>query len=189
MVRSFDGRPVDGAWLTESCAEALRAPTAGNTAGVEMTVATGKLVEAFFTVATDATWRESAPRAEGLMRAGAIVVVSSLPGLYAARYSESDKRDSGLDDVAAWPVPYWHTDAAMATMALLLLVEEAGLDACLWGAFRHEREILDFAECASDARLFASILIGYGDGHDRPSRSLSRDVPSRLDRVRRLGVE
>jgi len=30
----------------------------------------------------------------------------------------------------------------MATMALLLLIEESGWQAALWGNFRHEEEIL-----------------------------------------------
>ena len=49
------------------------------------------------------------------------------PQDYLARYGETDKTGSGLDRADGWPVPYWHTDAAMATMALLLLVEESGL--------------------------------------------------------------
>jgi hypothetical protein len=65
--------------------------------------------------------------------------VTSRRGEYVARYAEADKRSSGLDDESNWPIPYWHTDAAMATMALLLLlIEESGWQAALWGNFRHE---------------------------------------------------
>ena len=36
MTRSFDGTPVDAVWLDDLCAQALWAPTAGNSAGVRL---------------------------------------------------------------------------------------------------------------------------------------------------------
>jgi hypothetical protein len=188
MVRSFDGSRIDVEWLVGACEEALRAPTAGNCAGVSMTVIDDGLVRAYLDTATDEAWRARSPRAAGLMRAGAVVVVTSLPEAYARRYRESDKSPSELADIANWPVPYWHTDAAMATMSLLLLIEEAGCQAAMWGAFRSEREILTFARTEAGSRLFCSVLVGRGDGQDRRSRSLDRPVAPRRDRVRRLVV-
>jgi hypothetical protein len=99
-----------------------------------------------------------------------------------ARYAETDKRNSGLDDESNWPIPYWHTDAAMATMALLLLLEESDWQAALWGNFRHEEAILRWAHI-DDEELFATVLIGRADGNDVASSSLARDVPSRESRV------
>lgn len=183
MVRSFDGTPVDSTWLRELCATALWAPTAGNSAGVRFHIVGADLIDQYFQVATDETWREHARRAQGLQRAGAIVLVTSRRSEYVARYGEADKRNSGLDDESNWPVPYWHTDAAMATMALLLLIEEGGWHAALWGNFRREDDILHWARI-DDEELFATILIGRGDGNDVPSSSLARDVPSRELRVR-----
>jgi nitroreductase len=183
MVRSFDGTPVERAWLAERCAEALWAPTAGNSAGVRFHIVGPELVGEYFDVATDEEWRASARRADGLQRAGAIVLVTSRRGEYVARYAEADKRHSGLDDESNWPVPYWHTDAAMATMALLLLIEESGWQAALWGNFRHEQEILRWAH-VDDEDLFATVLIGRADGNDVASSSLAREVPSRQSRVR-----
>jgi hypothetical protein len=188
MVRSFDGSAIDPDSLEGLCVEALRAPTAGNCAAVSMTVVDHDLVPAFFRAAADEEWRRTAPRASGLARAGAVVVVTSQPEEYARRYRETDKSATGLGELASWPVPYWHTDAAMATMALLLLIEEAGWQATIWGAFRREDEILEFVDAPAGSRLFASALIGHGDGKDRRSSSLDRAVPARADRVRRLGV-
>jgi nitroreductase len=182
MVRSFDGTPVDATWLAELCAQALWAPTAGNSAGVRLHTIAPELTAQYFAVATDEEWRANARRAEGLQRAGAVVLVTSRPGEYVARYAESDKRSAGLDDESKWLVPYWHTDAAMATMALLLLIEESGWQAALWGNFRHESEILHWANI-DDEDLFATVLIGKGDGNDVTSSSLARDVPSRSSRV------
>jgi nitroreductase len=184
MVRSFDATPVDVAWLDELCAEALRAPTAGNSAGVRMHPIGPEHVVDYFRVASDERWRQSSRRAPGLMRAGAVVLVTSRPQDYFERYGEPDKAASGLSDPSAWPVPYWHTDAAMATMALLLLLEESGWQAALWGSFRHAAEVLAWAR-VPDESLFASVLIGRSDGRDAPSASLGRDVPERRARVRR----
>ncbi len=185
MTRSFDATPVDQDWLDDCCAEALRAPTAGHSAGVRLYSVGATHVSEFLHVATDETWRATSPRAPGLARAGAVVLVTSRPQDYLARYREPDKVDSGLGERDNWPVPYWHTDAAMATMALLLLVEDAGWQSTIWGSFRHAAEILRWAG-VDDEELFASVLIGRADGRDAPSRSLGRPVPSRRARVRRV---
>ena len=185
MVRSFDGTPVDQEWLDELCAQALWAPTAGNSAGVRMHTIGPELVGAYFDVATDAAWRASARRAPGLARAGGAVLVTCRVRDYLERYAEPDKASSGLAERDAWPVPYWHTDAAMATMALLLLLEESGWRATLWGNFRHDAAVLAWAN-ASDEDLFATVLIGRDDGADVASTSLERGVMSRTDRVRRV---
>jgi nitroreductase len=186
MTRSFRGDPVDQDLLDDLCAQSLRAPTAGNSAGVRMTTLTQRQAPGYFAVATDEWWRTTSSRYAGLARAGGLVVVTSRPQDYLARYAEHDKAASGLEEPDAWRVPYWHTDAAMATMALLLLVEEHGLGAALWGNFRHEDAVLAFIG-APDETLFATVLIGPADGDDHPSASLSRAVPARRDRVRRVG--
>jgi hypothetical protein len=185
MTRSFDGTPADVSWLEELCASALWAPTAGNSAGVRLNIIASEDVGAFFEVATDASWRERSRRFEGLRRAGAVVLVTTRPQDYTERYGEPDKVTSGLSEFDAWPLPYWHADAAMATMALLLLLEESDWHATLWGSFRHDEEVLAWAKLA-DEELFASVLIGRADGNDVASRSLERSVPTRRARVRRV---
>ncbi len=185
MSRSFDGTAVDVEWLEGLCAEALWSPTAGNAAGVRLHIIDAPHVGEFLEVATDAEWRETSRRYEGLARAGAAVLVTSRPEDYLTRYAESDKSSSGLWERDAWPVPYWHTDAAMATMTLLLLLEESGWQATIWGNFRHDAAVRDWAGLG-DEELFASVLMGRADGNDSRSVSLERDVPSRRDRVRRI---
>ncbi len=187
MVRSFDGTLVDPDWLDGLCATALWAPTAGNCAGVRMHTLYGDARPAFFALATDASWRERSSRYEGLSRAGAIVVVTSRPQDYATRYGEDDKRASGLGALDAWPVPYWHGDAAMATMALLLLLEESGWSAALWGDFGRASGLLTWLG-ADDESLFASVLVGRDDHHDRRSASLDRAVAPRRSRVSRVAT-
>jgi nitroreductase len=185
MTRSFRGDPVDQDLLNQLCEEALRAPTAGHSAAVRMTTVAQSAVHGYFEVATDESWRRSSGRFEGLSRAGGVVIVTSRPQDYLARYGEPDKVDSGLADPAQWTVPYWHTDAAMATMVLLLLLEERGLGHALWGNFRHEADVLAWAG-APDEALFATVLVGIGDDNDRASASLARPVAPRRERVRRI---
>ena len=130
MTRSFDGTEIAEHMLVELCAESLRAPTAGNVRGVRAVVLAGRSgAREYLQAATDAQWRAASTRAPGLALAGGAVVIVSSPLAYAARYAEPDKSASGLGDPAAWPIPYWHADAAFATMALLLLAEDAGLSA------------------------------------------------------------
>jgi hypothetical protein len=70
-------------------------------------------------------------------------------------------------------------------MALLLLLEDRGLAATLWGNFRREQEILEWANIDGE-NLFASVLLGHPDGNDVASASLEREVPSRSSRVTRV---
>ncbi|NNN03183.1 MAG: nitroreductase family protein [Acidimicrobiaceae bacterium] len=185
MYRSFTGDPLDLTRVSELVAESLRAPTAGNCAGVRATVVGPERLGEFLLAATDEEWRMHSRRLEGLSRAGAVVIFSSLPEVYAARYRESDKADSGLGDVAAWPVPYWHTDAAMATLGCALLCENEGWGVALWGAFRHAEALHRFAHLENE-EIFATLFVGIPDHRDPPSSSLARTVPTRAQRVRRL---
>lgn len=185
MVRSFDATPVDLDWLDDLCSEALRAPTAGNSAGVRMYTLGAARVASYLEVATDPSWRSRSARFAGLARGGGVVLVTSRPQDYLERYGESDKAPSGLEDESAWPIPYWHTDAAMATMALLLLIEEDGWQATLWGNFRHDSAVLAWAG-VEEEQLFGTVIVGRADGADRPSASLARAVLSRESRVRRI---
>lgn len=185
MCRSFTGTPVALSVLRPLAETALRSPTAGNSAGVRITLLGQQRLEEYFAVATDASWRATSRRWPQLSRAGAVALVTSRPDDYAERYAAPDKARSGLDVLENWPVPYWHTDAAMATMSFLLLLEEHGLGATMWGNFRHEADVAAMAGLNNES-LFAAVLIGEKEGNDLRSASLDRSVPSRAERVRCL---
>jgi nitroreductase len=184
MVRSFTGAEVDGSVLAMICDDALRAPTAGNAQGTALVVLTDPDDrDRYFEAATDETWRTSARRAPGLMRAGAIVLVLCSPARYVARYAEDDKAQSGLGaGHDAWPVPYWFGDAGMVAMSLLLGVADAGLGAAFHGAFRNVGAIRSAFNVPDADELFATILIGHPDGLDHRSPSLNRST-TRSDRL------
>ncbi|HUD69217.1 MAG TPA: nitroreductase family protein [Acidimicrobiales bacterium] len=184
MTRAFDGSELDESQLIELCTEALRAPTAGHARGVWTVVLPGRAgVHDYLAAATDAGWRASSSRAPSLAMAGGAVVVVCDPGTYATRYADDDKTASGLGDLDAWPLPYWYTDAAFATMSLLLLAEDAGLSACFLGAFRHHREVLALVNAPSGTELFGTVLVGRAAATQAPSASLQRPGPTRAERV------
>lgn len=185
MRRSFTGEPVDAVELSSLAAEALRSPTAGNSRGIELGILDGaEAVAAYLDASTDAEWRARSARLEGLRRAGAAVLVLADPSAYVERYAEADKARSGLGaGTGQWPVPYWVGDAGSATMALLLLLEEAGLAACFLGAFRQADEVMEACGCPEGRLLYGCVLVGRADGGDHRSASLDRPGPSRAARV------
>jgi nitroreductase len=68
----------------------------------------------------------------GMARAPVVIVACSNKSAYLARYAE---RDKGWTDRAEsrWPVPYWHLDAAMASLLILQTAVDEGLGACFFG--------------------------------------------------------
>jgi nitroreductase len=184
MVRSFDGSDVMAHVLGALCEDAMRAPTAGHARGVEAVVLAGAAgVHRYLHAATDEAWRATSSRADGLTRAGGVVVVLCDPSAYAARYAEQDKAASGLGDPDAWPVPYWFGDAGAFTMSLLLLAEEAGLAACFLGAFRNASSVLDEVRAPSGRLLYGAVLCGGASVDQVGSSSTRRPGPTRADRV------
>jgi len=73
----------------------------------------------------------------------------------------------------------------MATMALLLLIEESGWQAALGQLSSRGGD--SSLGSHDDEDLFATVLIGRADGNDVPSASLAREIPSRESRVRAVG--
>lgn len=160
---------------------AVRAPSAGNTAGREFLVLEGLDTRCYWDATTTAGWRSSSRRWEGLSRAPVVVVVVVNPGKYLERYAMPDKASSDLGPEAgeaAWPVPYWYVDAGAAVMALLLAAIDAGLGACFLGNFRGEAELLDALGVEGEWRFAGAVLIGEPGGDDPPSESLSLGRPT-----------
>jgi nitroreductase len=68
----------------------------------------------------------------GMRRAPLIVTALSNKETYLDRYAEPDKGWTDRDE-SRWPVPYWHIDAGMAALLMLLTAVDAGLGACFFG--------------------------------------------------------
>ena len=119
MVRSFDQRPVSRESLDRVLSSVLHAPSAGFTQGNEYLVLDDP---------ADPFGEE-----ERALLAPVIVLPLSNREAYTSRYSEGDKAQHGLQEAEAWPVPFWDTDAAMASMCMLLAAVDEGLGAFFFG--------------------------------------------------------
>lgn len=186
MVRAFRPDSVAPALLERLLDDALRAPTAGNTAGLSWLVLEGEGKATYWTHTTTEDWRSSSRRWPGFEPAPVVALSLFDPGAYERRYAEADKQRWG-GDTTAWPVPYWVGDAAFAVMALLLGAVDAGLGACFLGNFRGEEPLLAALGVPDGWRLFGTVLVGHPADDDPPSPSLARPAASRAARIHRGG--
>ena len=188
MCRSFASDPIDRALVDQILSGALSSPTAGNTKGTAWVVLEGAMqTAAYWEATTDEGWRTRNPGwSDGLARAPVVLLAYTSPEAYVARYAEADKADPLLGaDADDWPVPYWYGDAAFGVMTVLLGAVDAGLGACVVGAFRGEVALAHRLGVPDEWKLFGAVLLGKPDGRDHTSRSLNQRRPSKTDRIRR----
>jgi nitroreductase len=189
MVRNYDGSPVADADLDRVLAAGRRAPSAGNTQGTEFLVLRGPAETECYWSVTLPEPRRSSFAWPGLLRAPVLIIPCAHPDAYVTRYGEADKAATGLGtDREAWPVPYWHIDAGMAAMAMLLAAVDAGLGALFFGIFTAEDALRSTLAIPDGFAPIGTIAVGYpAVGYpaldrpavdrpavDRPGRSVSR---------------
>ena len=134
MIRNYAERPVDRAVVDRALRNATHAPSAGFSQGWGFLVLdTPEDVRRWWTVTTDP---ESLATPDdwltGMMRAPVVIVPCSSKAAYLARYAQPDKGWTDRDE-KRWPVPFWHLDAAMASLLILQTAVDAGLGACFFG--------------------------------------------------------
>ncbi len=172
MARNFDDRQVPAEVLERLLASALRAPSAGFTQGWDLLVLEGPAQTGRFWASTSAPDGGRARAGwPGVARAPLVIVVLSSEAAYRARYAEADKADAGPGD-GPWPVPWWHVDAAFASLLVLLTAIDEGLGALFFGVSDPAGLRAEFAIPPTLAPLGA-IAVGY-TGADRPSSSVAR---------------
>ena len=134
MVRNYTGAPVDRSVVDRALRNATRAPSAGFSQGWAFLVLdTPEDVRRWWQVTTDPDELASPDRwLAGMMRAPVVIVPCSSKAAYLRRYAEDDKGWTDQDE-ARWPVPFWHMDAAMASLLVLLTAVDAGLGGCFFG--------------------------------------------------------
>ena len=178
MCRDFEPAPVapdTAAILVEA---ATRAPSAGNTHGLDFVVLEGDRVARYWEV-TLAPGRRPGFAWPGLLQAPMLLLAYVDPQAYVSRYAEPDKAASGLGgNQEQWPVPYWFVDGGAAVMAVLLQAEALGLGALLFGQFGHEGDVADAFGVPAPRRSLGTIAIGRprAGGNSR-SRSARRGRP------------
>jgi nitroreductase len=169
MTRRFDARPLPDGLLDDLLDLARRAPTAGYSQGVHFLVISGVHLDALWTRTVEDRWEQRI--AEGIGRCAAVVVPLADAEAYTARYAEPDKVAHGLADAAAWPVPFWLTDAAMATQNLLLLLEERHIGALLFGLHGDAGAFLHELGVPPRMQPVGAVAVGYRAADDVPSGS------------------
>lgn len=173
MTRRFDSSPIDLAQVDELVDLARRAPSAGYSQGVHFLVLSGAAAASFWTITGSDDWFDDDTRA-----APVLVLPLADPVAYTSRYSEGDKAGHGLEDAANWEVPFWLTDAAMATQNLLLLAEDRGLGALYFGIFRNARVLLDELGVPAHVLQVGAVALGHRAVDDQQSGS-ARTRPRR----------
>lgn len=68
-----------------------------------------------------------------MQKALAWIVPLSCKAAYLNRYAEPDKGWTDRARKARWPMPFWHMDAAMASLLILHTATDEGLGACFFG--------------------------------------------------------
>ncbi len=162
MSRSFESCPVDSEVLDGLLRQALRAPSAGNTASLRFLVLEGAEQTGSYWDVTlppvrrvDFAW----PR---LLDAPVLVVPWVDPDAYVSRYAEPDKVCTGLGRTPAdWPVPYWFVDGGAAVMSLLYGAVDAGLGALFFGLFGHEDAVRSRFGVPPGQRAVGTIALGH----------------------------
>ena len=134
MVRSYTEEPVDAAVVERALHNATRAPSAGFSQGWGfLLLDTREDVRRFWTATSDEDdLTDPDDWLTGMVRAPVVVVPCSSKAAYLKRYAEQDKGWTDEDE-ARWPVPFWHMDAAMASLLILQTAVDEGLGACFFG--------------------------------------------------------
>ncbi|MEQ4524104.1 nitroreductase family protein [Nocardioides kribbensis] len=132
MVRRYSDRPVDPALVTRAIEHATRAPSAGFSQGWGFLVLEDPADVRRFWEATSDDVDDPGPWLAGMMTAPVVIVPCSSKAAYLARYAEPDKGWEYRAE-ARWAKPYWHMDAAMASLLILQTAVDEGLGACFFG--------------------------------------------------------
>ena len=159
MVRAYSTRPVAESALRRVLHAASLAPSAGLSQPIDLIV---------LTEADDRTtfWDLAFPVRDGyrwphLFAAPVVVIPLIEPEAYARRYALPDKAGVGLDDLNAWPVPYWWIDGGAAVQNMLLAAVGEELGASLFGLFVNEAEILQAFGVPEGHRALGGLTIGH----------------------------
>ena len=180
MVRNYTDEPVDPAVVDRALANATKAPSAGFSQGWAFLVLdTPEDVRRFWAATADDE-AEVDGWLTGMSRAPVLVLPCSNKQAYLDRYTEPDKGSTPAED-QQWPVPFWHMDAAMASLLILQTAVDAGLGACFFGVPNEHLDALREAfSIPRDFKPVGAITIGHpapggaaGSPTRRPRKSMT----------------
>ena len=187
MVRNYTEEPVDPAVVERALQHATRAPSAGFSQGWGFLVLDTRADVRRYWEVTAESFESPDAWLTGMMRAPVVIVPCSNKSTYLERYAERDKGWADRDE-QRWPVPFWHMDAAMASLLILQTAVDEGLGACFFGV--PDREVDALREAFGVPEEFTpvgAITLGHpapggpkGSPATRPRRALE-DVVHRGD--------
>ncbi len=172
MVRHFTDEDVSREAVARLIEAAQHAPSAGFSQGVS------------FVVVTDAEKRRKIADLAGeehytsmglhpfVSEAPVQIVVCTSEKVYKDRYREPDKKPDPEAEEQEWPVPYWHTDAGMALVLILLAAVNEGLAGAFVGVWQ-QPELQQLLGIPEDFLPIGVAMIGHGSA-DKKSPSLKR---------------
>src|SRR4051812_25833273 len=137
MVRHFTDAPVADDARDRILASAVRGPSAGFSQGWAFLVLEGPSQTGRYWTAAGADLDHPTDWLAGLLPAPLLVIPMSSKRVYLERYAAPDKGWSDRDE-ERWLVPYWHVDAGMSALLMLMTAVDEGLGACFFGVPRHE---------------------------------------------------
>lgn len=174
MSRSFSDQEVDITVITSCIDLASRAPSAGKSQGWHVLLLENESTQRYWDVALPSERRESFAFPL-LLRAPVIVLSMCDPTAYLDRYSEPDKKTTGLGaGLDKWTAPYWTIDASFATMIFLLGLEDVKLGA-LFFAHSNEAGLRREFNIPEHIEILGTIAIGHEiKGPKRQGRSAER---------------
>ena len=106
-----------------------------------------------------------------MQTAPVVVIPCSSKAAYLGRYAEPDKGWTDEDE-ARWPVPFWHMDAAMASLLILLTAVDEGLGSCFFGIPpEHEPAVRDAFGIPPEFDPVGAITLGHRAPDEAPSGS------------------
>jgi nitroreductase len=174
MVRHFTSEPVAWETIERIVASAQRAPSAGFSQGVS------------FVVVTDPETRKRVAEIAGeegytaggngfdpfISQAPVQIVVCTSEKVYKDRYREPDKKPDPNAKEMEWRVPYWHTDAGMALVLILLAAVNEGLAGAFVGVW-DQKGLQELLGIPGHFLPIGVAMVGHG-APDKKSPSLNR---------------
>ena len=166
MCRSFLPKPLPPQAVDDIVDLATRAPSAGRAQGLRVVCLEGAGRDTYWDL-TLPERRRATFRWQRLLHAPTLLLVFADSDAYVARYSEPDKRHTGLgESTEQWMTPYWTVDAAMAVMVMLLAAEERGFGALFFALANGEAAVRQHFEVPDHLQTIGVIALGYPDTSD-----------------------
>jgi nitroreductase len=184
MIRSFTEELIPQEKIEVIISNFFRGPSAGFSQGIELLVLNTKQdIERYFNCLGPKEERNKGVLSKWskLENAQLILIPIANKNTYLDRYSEPDKGWKDKSE-AHWPVPFWLTDTAMASMLALLTVVDLELGALFVGLSEEKTVRKEFG-ISDDYKPIGAILIGNPDNSDPPSPSLKRGRRKKEDIV------